>query len=90
MMENSKDRARDTYGGGVLVGKPEGKRAFRKLKYRWRIILKRIFKKYDGTIWNGFIYVDHDRNKLLIFCEGGNETSGSIMRRISRLAEKTF
>jgi hypothetical protein len=76
--------------GGVLAGKPEGKRPFGKPNYRWGIILKWFFKKCDGTIWNGFIYVDHDRDKRLIFREGGNETSGSTMRRISRLAEKRF
>jgi len=30
------------------------------------IILKRIFNKYDGRIWNGFIYIIHDRDKWLV------------------------
>jgi hypothetical protein len=40
MMENDMDRARDMHEGGVLAGKPEGKRPFGKPNYRWGIILK--------------------------------------------------
>jgi hypothetical protein len=50
----------------VLVGKPEGKRPLGKPKYRWGIILKLIFNKYDRRIWTGFIYIDHDRDKWLV------------------------
>jgi len=32
----------------VLVGKPEGKRLLGSSKGRWGIILKRVFKKWDG------------------------------------------
>jgi hypothetical protein len=39
---------------------------FENPKCRWGIILKRIFKKYDGRIWTGFIYIDHDRDKWLV------------------------
>jgi hypothetical protein len=31
-----------------LVGKPEGRRLFGRLRCRWGIILKWIFKKWDG------------------------------------------
>jgi hypothetical protein len=36
----------------ILVGKPEGKRPLGRLRPRWRIILKRIFRKWDG-VWTG-------------------------------------
>jgi hypothetical protein len=32
----------------VLMGKPEGRRPLGRPRRRWRIILKRIFKKGDG------------------------------------------
>ena len=37
----------------VLVGKPEGKRLHVRLRHRWRIILRWIFRKWDGGIWTG-------------------------------------
>jgi hypothetical protein len=40
----------------VLVGKPEGKRPFRRSKYRWEELLWWIFSKWDGGgAWNGLI-----------------------------------
>ena len=30
---------------------------------------KRIFKKYDGRIWTGFIYVDHVGTKWLVLVD---------------------
>jgi len=44
-------------GEGVLVGKPEGKRPFGRLRLRWRIILRCIFRKWDVWAWNGFIWL---------------------------------
>jgi hypothetical protein len=35
----------------VLVGKHEGKRSLGRPTRRWRIILKWIFKKWDGEAW---------------------------------------
>jgi len=32
----------------VLVGKPEGKRPLGRPRSRWDIILRRIFRKWDG------------------------------------------
>jgi hypothetical protein len=34
----------------VLEEKPEGKRLHGRPRYRWGIILKWIFKKYDGIV----------------------------------------
>ena len=40
-----------------------------------RVILKRIFKKWDGDMDR--IDLDQDRDKFAGTCEGGNEYSGS-------------
>jgi hypothetical protein len=40
----------------VLVGKPKRKRPLGKPTCRWRMILKLIFKKWDGA-WIGFIWL---------------------------------
>jgi hypothetical protein len=37
----------------VLVGKPEGKRPMGRPKRRWRIILKCIFRKWEGVVRTG-------------------------------------
>jgi len=47
-----------TYGEGrgayrVLVGKPEGKRPMGRPRYRWGIILRWIFRKWDAGVWTG-------------------------------------
>jgi hypothetical protein len=34
----------------VLVEKPEGRRPFGRRRSRWKIILKRVFKKWDGAL----------------------------------------
>jgi hypothetical protein len=43
------------------------------------IILKLIFKKYDGEAWTGFIWLRIGTGGS--YCEGGNEISGSIKCR---------
>jgi hypothetical protein len=42
---------------GFLVGRPEGKRPLGRTICRWGIILKRIFKKWDGKTWSGLIWI---------------------------------
>ena len=42
---------RDVYR--ILVGKAEGKRPFGRLRLRWGIILRWIFRKWDVGIWTG-------------------------------------
>jgi hypothetical protein len=42
-----------------------------------RIILKWIFKKYDGKTW-GSIDVAQDKRQFAGFCQGNNEVSGFI------------
>jgi len=37
----------------VLVGRPRGKRPFGRPRHRWGIILKWIFKKWNGEAWTG-------------------------------------
>ena len=37
----------------VLVGRPRGKRPFGRPRYRWGIILKWIFKKWNEEAWTG-------------------------------------
>ena len=39
---------------GLLVGRPDGKRPLRRHRCRWSIILKWIFKKWDGEALTGF------------------------------------
>jgi hypothetical protein len=39
---------------GLLVGRPDGKRPLGRPRCRWSIILKWIFKKWDGEAWIGF------------------------------------
>jgi hypothetical protein len=38
----------------ILVGKPEGKNHLEHIGIDRRIILKWIFKKWDGEAWTGF------------------------------------
>jgi hypothetical protein len=40
----------------VLVGKPEGKRSIGRPRVDGRIILRRIFRKWDVRVWNGSIW----------------------------------
>jgi len=37
----------------VSAGEPEGKRPLGKLRRRWGIILKWIFRKWDVRVWTG-------------------------------------
>ena len=37
----------------VLMGKPEGKRPLGRLRLRWEIILRWIFRKWDVEVWTG-------------------------------------
>jgi len=60
----------------VLVEKPEGKRPLERPRYKWVIILRWIFRKWDGGM--GCIYLAQDRDRGLGTCECGNEHSGSI------------
>jgi len=39
----------------VLVGKLEGKRPLGRYRHRWEIILRCIFRKWDGGAWTGLI-----------------------------------
>jgi hypothetical protein len=49
----------------VLVGRPEGRRPLGRPRHRWRIILKWIFKKWDGGAWTGLIWL-RDRWRALV------------------------
>jgi hypothetical protein len=40
----------------ILVWRPEGRRPLRRPRIRWRIILKWIFKKWDG-VWTGLSWL---------------------------------
>ena len=55
----------------VLVGKPEGKR---QQSVDWRIILRRIFRKWDVGVWTGSRWLRIGTGS----CECGNEQWGSI------------
>ena len=42
----------------VLVGRPEGKRPLERPRRRWRIILRWIFRKWEGVVrtgWSGIV-----------------------------------
>jgi len=42
----------------VLVVKPEGKRRLGRPRRRWEIIVRWVFRKWDGMgAWNGFIWL---------------------------------
>jgi hypothetical protein len=41
----------------VLVGKPEGKRPLWRPRHRWRIILRRIFRKWGVEEWNALSWL---------------------------------
>jgi hypothetical protein len=41
----------------ILVGRPEGRRPLGRPRRKWEIILKWIFKKWDGGIWTGLIWL---------------------------------
>jgi hypothetical protein len=41
----------------VLVGKPEGKRPLRRPRCRWKIILRRIFRKCGVGVWTGLSWL---------------------------------
>ena len=48
------------YGGGVhrvLVGKPEGKRPLGRPRLDGRIILRRIFRKWEGVVGTGWSWL---------------------------------
>ena len=51
-----------TYGEGrgvhrVLVGKPEGKRPLGRPRRRWGIILRWIFRKWEGVVGTGWSWL---------------------------------
>jgi len=37
----------------ILVGRPEGKKRLGRPRRRWRIILRRVFRKWDVGVWTG-------------------------------------
>jgi hypothetical protein len=41
----------------VLVVRPEGKRPLQDIALDGRIILKSIFKKWDGEVWTGLMWL---------------------------------
>jgi hypothetical protein len=41
----------------VSVGNPEGKRLPSFCRRKWQIIIKMIFTKQSGSLWNGLIYI---------------------------------
>ena len=41
----------------VLVRKPEGKRPLGRPRHRWGIILRRIFRKWEGVMGNGWSWL---------------------------------
>jgi hypothetical protein len=52
------EHIRESRGGyRVLVGKPEGKRPLRKSWRRWEDNIKRIFRKWDVSVWIGSIWL---------------------------------
>jgi hypothetical protein len=57
----------------VLVGRPKCKRPLARYRHRW-IILKRIFKKWDGESWFGLIWLRKGTGD----CECSNEPLCSI------------
>jgi hypothetical protein len=62
----------------ILVGKPEGKRALRRPRFRWWTTLKLILERLDEMVWTGSIWLRIGPVKGS--CEHGNEPSGSIIR----------
>jgi hypothetical protein len=44
------------------------------LSIDWKIILKPVFKKWDGEVWTGFIWLKIGED----CCEFGNESPDSI------------
>jgi hypothetical protein len=57
-------------------GKPEGKRPLGRPRCSGRIILRWIFRKWDGGAWTGLIWL----RKGTGTCKHSNETLGSIKR----------
>jgi len=55
----------------VLVGKPEGKRPLGRLRRRWGIILRYIFRQWDVRAWTGLISLRI--GQVAATCECGNE-----------------
>ena len=48
------------YGRGVhrvLVGKPEGKRPLGRPRRRWEIILRWLFRKWEGVVGTGWSWL---------------------------------
>jgi hypothetical protein len=41
----------------VLVGKPDGKRPLGRPGHRWEDNINRIFKKWDGESWTGWLWL---------------------------------
>ena len=57
----------------VLVGKPEGNRPLGRPRRRWRIILRWIFRKWEGVVGTGWSWLKIGTGGG----EYGNELSGS-------------
>jgi hypothetical protein len=65
----------------ILLGKPRGKRTLGISRQRW-ILFKRVLKKYDVNIWNGFIWLEIGTSDRIL-----NKNFGFYKRqRISCLA----
>ena len=41
----------------VLVGKPEGTRQLGKPRSKWQVILRWLYRKWDGGAWNGLTWL---------------------------------
>jgi hypothetical protein len=61
---------RDSYK--VLVGKPEGKRTFRRSRHRWEDNIRMDRKEIVSGLWTGCV------GFRIGSCEHGNELSGVI------------
>ena len=60
----------------VLLRRPEGRDYLEDIGKDRRIILKWIFKKWNGEAWTGFLWLRI--GQVAVACKCSNEPSGSI------------